>query len=46
MAAGPRLRLEVLAEAGPHVLVLETVIDIDEVEALVTGIAGWGSRPG
>lgn len=37
---GPRL--EVLAEASPDVLALETVPDIDEAEALVSLVAGRG----
>jgi homocysteine S-methyltransferase len=35
-------RLEVLAEAGPDVLALETVPDTDEAEALMAAIAGLG----
>ncbi|MGD0108932.1 MAG: homocysteine S-methyltransferase family protein, partial [Rhodopila sp.] len=35
-------RLEVLAEAGPDVLALETVPDTDEGEALMAAIAGLG----
>jgi homocysteine S-methyltransferase len=42
LAAWHRPRLEVLAEAGPDVLALETVPDIDEAEALMTAIAGLG----
>ena len=34
------LRPEVLAGAGPDVLALETVPDIDEAEALMTVVAG------
>jgi homocysteine S-methyltransferase len=37
-----RPRLEALAEAGPDVLALETVPDVDEAEALVTAIDGLG----
>jgi homocysteine S-methyltransferase len=37
-----RPRLEVLAEAGPDVLALETVPDVDEAEALMAAIAGLG----
>jgi homocysteine S-methyltransferase len=37
-----RPRLEVLAEAGPDVLALETVPDIDEAEALAAAIGGLG----
>jgi homocysteine S-methyltransferase len=37
-----RPRLEVLADAGPDVLALETVPDVDEAEALMTAIAGLG----
>jgi homocysteine S-methyltransferase len=37
-----RPRLEVLAEAGPDVLALETVPDIDEAEALMATVAGLG----
>jgi homocysteine S-methyltransferase len=40
LAAWHRPRLEVLAEAGPDVLALETVPDLDEAEALMTAIAG------
>ena len=42
LAAWHRPRLEVLAEAGPDVLALETVPDIDEAEALMAAIAGLG----
>jgi len=42
LAAWHRPRLEVLAEAGPDVLALETVPDIDEAEALAAAIAGLG----
>jgi homocysteine S-methyltransferase len=42
LAAWHRPRLEVLAEAGPDVLALETVPDIDEAEALMTAISGLG----
>lgn len=37
-----RPRLEVLAEAGPDVLALETVPDLDEAEALLTVVRGLG----
>jgi homocysteine S-methyltransferase len=40
LAAWHRPRLEVLADAGPDVLALETVPDLDEAEALLTAIAG------
>jgi homocysteine S-methyltransferase len=40
LAAWHRPRLEVLAEAGPDVLALETVPDADEAEALMTAISG------
>ena len=42
LAAWHRPRLEVLAEAGPDMLALETVPDIDEAEALLTAISGLG----
>jgi homocysteine S-methyltransferase len=42
LAAWHRPRLEVLAEAGPDVLALETVPDLDEAEALMAAIAGLG----
>ncbi|MDR7303580.1 homocysteine S-methyltransferase [Haloactinomyces albus] len=42
LAAWHRPRLDVLAEAGPDVLALETVPDTDEAEALRTAIAGCG----
>jgi homocysteine S-methyltransferase len=42
LAAWHRPRLEVLAEAGPDVLALETVPDTDEAEALMTLIARLG----
>ena len=42
LAEWHRPRLEVLAEAGPDVLALETVPDIDEAEALMTAVAGLG----
>jgi homocysteine S-methyltransferase len=42
LRAWHRSRLEVLAEAGPDVLALETVPDLDEAEALVDAIAGLG----
>jgi homocysteine S-methyltransferase len=37
-----RPRLEVLAEAGPDLLALETVPDAEEAEALLTAIGGLG----
>ncbi len=37
-----RPRLEALAAAGPDVLALETVPDVDEAEALAAAIAGLG----
>jgi homocysteine S-methyltransferase len=42
LAAWHRPRLEALAQAGPDVLALETVPDIDEAEALMAAIAGLG----
>lgn len=42
LAAWHRPRLEVLAEARPDVLALETVPDVDEAEALMTAISGLG----
>jgi homocysteine S-methyltransferase len=42
LTAWHRPRLEVLAEAGPDVLALETVPDTDEAEALMSAIAGLG----
>ena len=42
LVAWHRPRLEVLAEAGPDVLALETVPDVDEAQALVTAIGGLG----
>ena len=42
LVAWHRPRLEVLAEAGPDVLALETVPDIDEAEALMTAVTGLG----
>jgi homocysteine S-methyltransferase len=42
LVAFHRPRLEVLAEAGPDVLALETVPDADEAEALMTAIGGVG----
>ena len=42
LVAWHRPRLEVLAEAGPDVLALETVPDLDEAEALLTAIRGLG----
>lgn len=37
-----RARLEVLAEAGPDILALETIPDIDEAEALTDLVRGQG----
>ncbi|MGH3624949.1 MAG: homocysteine S-methyltransferase [Sciscionella sp.] len=42
LTAWHRPRLEVLAEARPDVLALETVPDVDEGEALMTAVAGLG----
>lgn len=42
LAAWHRPRLEVLADAGPDVLALETVPDIDEAEALMIVVSGIG----
>jgi homocysteine S-methyltransferase len=42
LRAWHRPRLEVLAAAGPDVLALETVPDVDEAEALVDAVAGLG----
>ena len=42
LAAWHQPRLEVLAGAGPDVLALETVPDIDEAEALIAAISGLG----
>jgi homocysteine S-methyltransferase len=42
LTAWHRPRLEVLAEAGPDVLALETVPDVDEAEALMAAMAGLG----
>jgi homocysteine S-methyltransferase len=42
LRAWHRPRLEALAEAGPDILALETVPDIDEAEALIAAIAGLG----
>ena len=42
LAAWHRPRLEVLAEARPDVLALETVPDVDEAEALMQVVAGIG----
>jgi homocysteine S-methyltransferase len=42
LTAWHRSRLDVLAEAGPDVLALETVPDTDEAEALMAAIAGLG----
>ncbi|OHU97128.1 homocysteine S-methyltransferase [Mycobacterium talmoniae] len=50
LAAWHRPRLQVLAAAGPDVLALETVPDLDEAEALVgvlaeAGVPAWLSYP-
>lgn len=42
LAAWHRPRLEILAEAEPDVLALETVPDIDEAEALAGAVGGLG----
>jgi homocysteine S-methyltransferase len=42
LAAFHRPRVEALAEAGPDVLALETVPDVDEAEALLDAVAGCG----
>jgi homocysteine S-methyltransferase len=42
LGAWHRPRIEVLASAGPDLLALETVPDIDEAEALVDAVAGLG----
>ncbi|MFD6138398.1 homocysteine S-methyltransferase [Promicromonospora sp. NPDC060271] len=42
LAAWHRRRLEVLADAGPDVLALETIPDLDEAEALMSVISGVG----
>jgi homocysteine S-methyltransferase len=42
LRAWHRPRLEVLASAGPDLLALETVPDLDEAEALVDAVAGLG----
>jgi homocysteine S-methyltransferase len=42
LARWHRPRLEVLAAAGPDLLALETLPDIDEAEALITAIDGLG----
>lgn len=42
LAAFHRRRLEVLADAAPDLLALETVPDVDEAVALVDAIAGLG----
>ncbi|GLY68876.1 homocysteine S-methyltransferase [Amycolatopsis taiwanensis] len=42
LTAFHRPRLEELAAAGPDLLALETVPDVDEAEALVAAIAGLG----
>ena len=44
LAAWHRPRLEVLAEAGPDLLALETIPDTDEAEALMTVVSGSGIR--
>jgi homocysteine S-methyltransferase len=42
LAAWHRPRLEVLADAGPDLLALETIPDMDAAEALLTVISGIG----
>ncbi|MCF4121141.1 homocysteine S-methyltransferase [Antribacter sp. KLBMP9083] len=42
LAAWHRPRLEVLVDAGPDLLALETIPDMDEAEALMTVISGIG----
>lgn len=42
LAAWHRPRLEVLAQAGPDLLALETIPDADEAQALLTAISGLG----
>ena len=42
LSAWHRPRLEVLAEAGPDLLALETVPDVDEGAALIDAISGLG----
>lgn len=42
LAAWHRHRVEVLADAGPDVLALETIPDLDEAEALMTVVSGLG----
>jgi homocysteine S-methyltransferase len=42
LVAWHRPRVEVLVDAGPDVLALETVPDIDEAEALMTVVSGVG----
>lgn len=42
LAAWHRRRLEVLADAGPDVLALETIPDLDEAEALMGVVSGIG----
>jgi homocysteine S-methyltransferase len=42
LTAWHRPRLEVLAAAGPDVLALETVPDVDEAEALTAAVSGLG----
>jgi homocysteine S-methyltransferase len=42
LTAWHRPRLEVLAEAGPDLLALETVPDADEAQALMAAISGLG----
>lgn len=41
-----RPRIEALAAAGPDVLALETVPDVDEAEALLRAVEGAGCRSG
>lgn len=42
LAAWHRRRVEVLADAGPDVLALETIPDLDEAEALMSVVSGIG----
>ncbi|WP_129786724.1 homocysteine S-methyltransferase [Promicromonospora panici] len=42
LAAWHRPRVEMLADAGPDVLALETIPDLDEAEALMSVVAGTG----
>ena len=42
LAAWHRPRVEVLADAGPDLLALETIPDTDEAEALLTVVSGIG----